>query len=326
MPSINKAWQWMVNTCNAPKVGYSQTYRRGQKVNGITYYDCSSMISKSLTVGGFFTENPWFTTASERNYLNGLGFTEMSTNIEWLPGDILWRKGHTEMVYQGRRTMGAHSSSYPLDKQVSINVNDSSPSKWTYLYRYSTGGTGLFDWIKGNRYLSQDEMDNNAVCVWNYLGSSGWELYPVCAVLGNFARESTVNPAIYQNLTVSESGGYGLAQWTPGTIIRNWLTQNGYAIDDGDGQLQWVNATPSQWGTSERVPPYSFAEFKINAKKLSLNQLTYDFMYYWERPGSPALEDRQKYAKHFYGILIGIDPEKPGRNIVDKMPFWFYIL
>ena len=67
IPSINKAWQWMVNTCNAPNVGYSQSYRKGQKVNGITYYDCSSMISKALTVGGFFTTNPWFTTSTERN-------------------------------------------------------------------------------------------------------------------------------------------------------------------------------------------------------------------------------------------------------------------
>lgn len=316
----------MVNTCNAPNVGYSQSYRRGQKVNGITYYDCSSMISKALTVGGFFTTNPWFTTSTERNYLKDLGFTEMPTSIEWLPGDILWRSGHTEMVYQGRRTMGAHSSTYPLDKQVSINTYDSSPSSWTYLYRFGDGGSGLFDWISGNRYLSQDEMDNNAICTWNYLGTNGWTLNSVCAVLGNFARESTVNPGIYQNLTVSESGGYGLAQWTPGTTIRNWLSSHGYDADDGDGQLEWVNTNPSQWGTSERVPPYSFDDFKINAKNISLNQLTEDFMYYWERPGEPALAERQQYAKHFQSLLVGIDPEDPGRNVAKNMPFWFYIL
>ena len=63
MPNINVAYQWAVNACNAPNIGYSQQYRRGQTVNGITYYDCSSFISKALTEAGFFSINPWFTTS-----------------------------------------------------------------------------------------------------------------------------------------------------------------------------------------------------------------------------------------------------------------------
>ena len=32
MPNINVAYQWAVNACNAPNIGYSQQYRRGQTV------------------------------------------------------------------------------------------------------------------------------------------------------------------------------------------------------------------------------------------------------------------------------------------------------
>ena len=39
MPDINKSYSWAINTCNAPNVGYSQSYRNQQTVGGITYYD-----------------------------------------------------------------------------------------------------------------------------------------------------------------------------------------------------------------------------------------------------------------------------------------------
>ena len=41
MGDINKAYTWAIQTCNAPNVGYSQTYRNKQTVGGVTYYDCS---------------------------------------------------------------------------------------------------------------------------------------------------------------------------------------------------------------------------------------------------------------------------------------------
>ena len=64
MPDINVAYNWEVSMCNAPNIGYSQAYRQGQTVNGITYYDCSSFQSAALTAAGFFDTNPWFTTFS----------------------------------------------------------------------------------------------------------------------------------------------------------------------------------------------------------------------------------------------------------------------
>lgn len=55
MPDINAAWRWAVNTCNAPNIGYSQTYRNQQTVGGVTYYDCSSFINYAILAGGWAT-------------------------------------------------------------------------------------------------------------------------------------------------------------------------------------------------------------------------------------------------------------------------------
>ena len=113
MPDINTAFTFCVNACNNPNVGYSQGYRNQQTVNGKTYYDCSSLMWYSLEAGDFdvkaayqtamgfpYTGNA-ITTASEEAWLRALGFTQVSIQGEWKPGDILWRKGHTEMVYSG---------------------------------------------------------------------------------------------------------------------------------------------------------------------------------------------------------------------------------
>ena len=143
MPDIQVAYNFVIQKCNAPNVGYSMdTYlRRGNFQNGIQYYDCSSLMSAALTAGGFFTTNPWFSTHVMNTLLPSVGFTRVPIDGEWKAGDILWRTGHTEMVYQGRITMGAHSDSYPLAEQVSINDYASSPSAWTYCYRFGSGAT-----------------------------------------------------------------------------------------------------------------------------------------------------------------------------------------
>ena len=147
MASIQTAYEWAIEKCNAPNIGYSQTNRMEKTVNGITYYDCSSFIWFALKAGGFDVVkanggSTWaFTTGTMANALRLLGFTKMGTSQPWKPGDILIRTGHTEMAFDSNHTMGAHSSKVPLEQQVSINSNPSSASSWLELWRYG-GGTG----------------------------------------------------------------------------------------------------------------------------------------------------------------------------------------
>lgn len=52
-PNIQAAYNWAVETCAKPNVGYSQQFRNEVTVNGITYYDCSSFVWFALKAGGF---------------------------------------------------------------------------------------------------------------------------------------------------------------------------------------------------------------------------------------------------------------------------------
>ena len=92
--SLNNAYTWAINTCNKANVGYSQSYRNQQTVNGITYYDCSSFIWYALKAGGFDVTTA-YRTATSANYsgnaitthnmsswLTALGFTQININTE----------------------------------------------------------------------------------------------------------------------------------------------------------------------------------------------------------------------------------------------------
>ena len=142
MGDINASYNWAIDTCNRPDVGYSQAYRDQQTVDGITYYDCSSFIWYALKAGGFVgIGNSPFVTANMRGILVNAGFTEYDAqSVAWEPGDIVWRKGHTEMVYDDHITMGAHTAHAPLADQVSIRDRPVSNTAFTRILKY--GGAG----------------------------------------------------------------------------------------------------------------------------------------------------------------------------------------
>lgn len=154
MPDINRAYSWAIETCNAPNVGYSQSYRNAQTVGGVTYYDCSSFINYALLAGGFETpsyapNSNAFTTYSEESELLRLGFTEVDASGEYLAGDIGLSSGHTEMCYRGGSGkgvfMGAHTDNATLANQVSIGSSGGNPGyerSFPRLFRYGDGGAG----------------------------------------------------------------------------------------------------------------------------------------------------------------------------------------
>lgn len=251
--NINKAYQWVINTCNAPDVGYPSdyTYRNQKTINGITYYDCSSLLYYALINAGFDLDpNAWpFVTWTMPGILTGLGFTQFDPRHTVLkPGDILvddWRDTklqHTEMVYKGPEDntqvnygwfMGAHGPGpgYSLPDQVAIDAG----------YAHAYGVEGYFWFNKGFRY--GDGVD----------GKYGASIYVVSAILGNWLRESTINPGRYEGDIVipipdpNVYGGYGLGQWTNNpltgntrrTKFANWMDEHGYPYDSGPGQMEF---------------------------------------------------------------------------------------
>lgn len=326
MPNLQNAYNWAIRVCNAPNIGYSKDYRNQKTVNGITYYDCSSFIWYALLAGGFDVISAFLLatgeaysgnaiwTAVERRWLTELGFTEHPANIPWKAGDVLWREGHTEMAYDSERTMGAHTNKTSLDQQVSINSNPSNKSSWTYLYRYSENVTN--EWIKGNRYLSIGEMQNNASITFSTMLSKGWSKNAIAGLLGNLQQESTVNPDLWQNLTVG-TGGYGLAQWTPASNWTNWADAHSYEHDDGYGQLEWIDSETipfGQWNriNGERYGFYlPFNEFIVSNE--SPEYLASVFFYCFEQANDSTNNIRREYARYWFDWFDGeyVPPPNP---------------
>lgn len=249
-----------------------------------------------------------------------------------MPGDILLRTGHTEMAFDSTRTMGAHTAKAPLPEQVSINANDSRDN-WLELWRWENGATN--EWIKGNRWLTIGEMQNNATIIFNELLKNGFTVESICGLLGNTGGiytlgESSINPGIWQNLTPNPALGFGLFQWTPSTNYTNWADVNGYEHDDGYGQLDWlINQTvpTGQWIPTSDYPE-TFNEFKASTK--DPEYLAYVFLNNFERPANRNQPDRQRNARYWYEWYTNsyVPPENPPQNGGEwssKMPIWLYL-
>ena len=184
-------------------------------------------------------------------------------------------------------------------------------------------------WIGGNFWLNQSQMENNAAIIWEYLGSYGWTEQAVAALLGNMQKESTINPGIWQALTVG-SGGYGLVQWTPYTKYAYWAgnqwENNGYLelqrilyeVPLTGSEAQWIRTTTYN---------LSFAEFTQSTA--SVSWLTSAFMHNYERPETYATEaERQGYAAYWYQFIQGepvpppTPPVPPEPTAEDQLPAW----
>lgn len=143
--SLQGAYDWIEAKCNDPNVRYSQAYRNYITVDGLTYFDCSSLIFFAFWLGGGLDVGALGYSTTLSDYQNGLanawivqtmeptlislGWVDVRTDLpsDWLPGDVLikYTQWHTEMIYSGEPNlmqMGARNSSLPGADQVSIHT------------------------------------------------------------------------------------------------------------------------------------------------------------------------------------------------------------
>lgn len=299
MPDIQKAYNWAIQTCNAPNIGYSQSYRNQLTVGGITYYDCSSFVFYALKNGGFTSQSnaDGFYTYTLIPIIQQWGFQEVSTSGEWKAGDICWRSGHVEMVYEGGqgqgRTMGAHTDEIPLDEQVSIR--DFWTSNYTRLFRYGSGA--------------------------DYGGGYGCSEYVVAAICGNWKREGIMNPGQWEfgkpmappwDAIYPTVGGHGLGGWTnvSGSLnlynLHNYLLSHGYDDNSGVGQLECFINEP-WWNRFSAASAYTDLDDFLHSTSTDLDELVHAFYNGWE--GLPdnwqygGLALRQEYARWALNII-----------------------
>lgn len=165
-------------------------------------------------------------------------------------------------------------------------------------------------WITGNRYLSTTEQQNNAILIKTKLLEKGWSINAIAGLLGNMESESTINPGIWQSLDEGNyNGGFGLVQWTPATNYTNWATENGYAIDDGDGQLIWIDEITESFGQWIPTDAYNFSFSTFKTSTENPEYLASAFLKNFERAGVEVEEERRSQAAKWYTYITGTEPD-----------------
>lgn len=363
MPSIRAAYDWSVTVCNDPNVGYSQTYRNQQTVGGITYYDCSSFVWYALVDAGFdmigaynacygaYSGNA-MTTPQMDTILTWLGFTRYAAlGGNWANGDIMWKEGHTEFVYDAASfyCMGAHTDQYPLADQVSISYA-STRYYWTYGYRYAPTA----EWhakYTGSYGRWTDEAYANAVMIWRILQPRGWTQNAVAGMLGNMEVESGYNPWRWQRDNIiapsdmwQTGHGYGLFQLDPPNKYINSNTASLYTTygphylgnegtpNDGDAQIKWMDDEVYGQYYPTSAYPIAFSQYRISTREPEWLALAW--MRNFERPNLEIEhfeEQRKEAARYWYNVLMDLPPG-PGPGPTPgppyhyrKSPWWMYI-
>lgn len=166
-------------------------------------------------------------------------------------------------------------------------------------------------WIYGNRYLSIDEMKNNADIIYQTLTQYGWTIESISAILGNMQTESTINPGIWENRTTTPDpsvDGYGLTQWTPAQKYIDFAGENWE--NNGNKQLDKIQNevdTGGQWFANPSatiiIPPISFYEFTQDTR--DVGTLADYFLWYYEHPSVTIQPIRAEQAKLWYEYLGG---------------------
>ena len=195
-----------------------------------------------------------------------------------------------------------------------------------YIYNpYATPPTEILpQWIYSNSQLTQSEMENNALVVWQFLSLRNWNRQAVAGALANMEYFSTINPDY-------TGTGYGLVQWNPPSFYTDWAAAQGYANYDGDGQLTWID---EQTVIQNYWNPYdsgiSFDMYKtLNATATACGILFLSC--FMKEPRTPQLEaDIESLSTKWYNFIATNDPANPQPGgpqdkAKKNMPLWMML-
>lgn len=170
--------------------------------------------------------------------------------------------------------------------------------------------------------LSRSEMEANAKYIWNYLGSKGWSLNAVAGMLGNMQAESTINPGRHQ-VGSGENGGFGLVQWTPKKNVTEWLSANGYADDDMDGQLERIiyeKENGKQYDQNKYKYTFETFSTSLDDPYTLACAFAFDYERSWvtlygtEAKKEVLRQERGKAAEEWYSFLTPFAPTQPAEE------------
>lgn len=181
------------------------------------------------------------------------------------------------------------------------------------------GCWGNWNYIQGRYEPDEPHMLNNAWKIYNQLRNAGWDIRPICAVIGNMCAESYLNAGQTQNgyAIGAVHGGFGLVMWTPQTVYRNWAQANNHNVNLAYWQVDVVDTLDNGYVWIDTIEyPLTYTEFK-GIDSLSVEYLTKNFYASYER--GPSTDESMWYrvycANYYATQFFGYDPEDP--SIVD---------
>lgn len=158
--------------------------------------------------------------------------------------------------------------------------------------------------VSRNDFLTLDEQKVNALYIRDYLLPRGWSMNAIAGMLGNMAIESTINPAIWENLDAGNDAlGYGLVQWTPATKFIDWCDARRLDIthmDSALARIEYELDNGLQWIATDAYP-MSFADFKTSTQ--SAYYLGCAFVANYERPAELNSDMRGTNAAWWYDYI-----------------------
>lgn len=207
------------------------------------------------------------------------------------------------------------------------------PSKWThwallnavdYSDSVTTNEGSADDWIAyETRYLGTESQQHNAKLIAKYFVNQGWTLNAIAGMLGNMQTESTINPKLWEGRSIptdplTASKGYGLTQWTPARKLIIWANENNLDYSNGYTQcarIQYECDNNLQWSLDNYLR-ITFPEYIISTE--SPETLARVFLWAYERPSNPDVNQRQTQARNWYNWLLG--------QSFENMPTWLYFI
>lgn len=289
-------------------------YGSGQCYAGTEEY-LSWGLGYTVSVGGIPTAWEW--GLKWKSTILGKCCTQVSSALA-RDGDIFFWNNHTCMYYQGVFFGQNQGTADPRTGGPFNLISVSVPSANVVLRPNFLSGNDPLTWVTPatNRALTEDEMKNNAKCFYGYMKEThGWTLNACAGVLGNMEVESTINP------NRSEEGGgsgYGLVQWTPGNVVKNFLISRGAKISDyGNMECDLINTGSGYYSTL--TYPDTWEQFKKSTK--SANYLALCYLANFERPANPNQPVRGTNATKWYNYLKDWETDVPSGNVGTEIKF-----
>ena len=152
----------------------------------------------------------------------------------------------------------------------------------------------MSSWVAKNGFLTQNEMRNNVLILYDFFARRGWTKQAMAAMFGNMEKESTINPGIWESLR-PYGGGFGLVQWTPYTKFSSWAGAGWEtAYDKQPMRIQYELENGLQWEDYRpgiATPGLTFENLAYgDMEDLTFGQIVNAFMQHYENPYAPTAD------------------------------------